>query len=339
MISNKTKIKLVLILSVLFCNPACQNQTVNSQNSNGLLPQASPRTIESPTETSQTNDENIISIEDIVSEQGSLKYEGYEIKKFLTKKKYDDDSPTADISDAVLQKNGKTIFKFEGVYYPLGNQFEFGLFSFLGDKTKQLIIYETSNRYGRVWIVRLSPKPKILFDSKDWGGVREFIYIDDIDEGGKYEISLQTEKTLSFENLAHINVPQIGYDFKYNNKSERFLPANESFRDEYLEGLNERVLKIEPLNSSNGFNENLKKERDAISNSSRNSINGFDEEVIKDFIGIFLTYIYAGKENEAWEFFDKKYNLEDKETRRDKIKDVLSKDPIYKFIQNDMNKK
>ena len=334
MIYTQANIKLVLILGGLLCNLACQNQLVSSQNSNEAVIQVAPKTVETP--TPQPNDEKAIAIEDIVAERESLKYEGYEVKRFLTKKKDDDDndSPVADINDVVLQKNGKALFKFEGVYYPTGNWIEFGLFSFLGDKKKQLIIYETTNRYGRVWIVILSSKPKILFDSNDWGGFREFVYIEDIDKDGKYEISLQTEVALSFENLAHINVPQIGYDFKYDNKRERFLPTNERFQDFYSGGLNERISKIEPLNSSSGFDEDLKKERDAISNSSRNSLNGFDEEVIKDFIEIFLTYIYAGKENEAWEFFDKEYNLEDKESRKDKIKAVLSKDPIYKFVKN-----
>lgn len=309
---KNSKINLILIFVGLFYNSACQNQPVNLQAFDEGSAQVIPKTLDTPAQPDQTNDEKSISIEDIVSERDSLNYEGYEVKKFLTKKKDEDDSPVAEINDAVLQKNGKTVFKFEGVYYPLGNQMEFGLFSFLGNKTKQLIIYETTNRYGRIWIVSLSPKPEILFDSKDWGGFREFIYIEDIDDDGKYEISLQTEEYLSFENIAHINVPQIGYDFIYDGKSERFLPANERFQDLYSGGLNERISKIKPLNSSSGF----------------------DEEVIKDFIETFLTFIYAGKENEAWEFFDKEYNLEDKEIRKEKIKAVLSKDPIYKFIKN-----
>ena len=312
MINLQSSIKFVLTVSVLLCNFACQNQIENSRSSIVEVMQNEPGTLETP--TPQPTDEKRIVIEDIVAERDSLKYEGYEIKKFLTKKKEkgESDSPVAEINDAVLQKNGKTLLKFEGVYYPLGNLIEFGLFSFLGDQKKQLIVYETTNRYGRVWIVSLSPKPKILFDSEDWGGFGEFVYIEDIDGDGKYEISLQTEKSFSFENIAHINVPQIGYDFRYDSKKERFLPANENFQDLYSKGLNERASKIEPLNSSSGF----------------------DEEIIKDFIETFLIYIYAGKENEAWEFFDKEYNLEDKENRKEKIKAVLSEDPIYKFIKN-----
>lgn len=328
------KVKLFLIFSFLFCNWACQNQILSSQKSDKSTNKTSVETIEAAATATNANDEKTISVEDIVVEQESLEYEGYEVKQFLTKKKFDADSPIADIADAVLQKNGKTIFKFEGTYYPNGNQIEFGLFSFLGDKTKQLIIYETSNRFGRIWIIGLSPKPKILFDSKDWGGFREFIYIDDPNEDGKYEISLQTEEYLSFEDLLHINVPQIGYQFKYDNKSESFLFTNKSFQDFYTEELNERVSKIKFLNSPNPTDENLKKERDAISNSSRNNSNGFDEKVIKDFIEIFLAYIYAGKENEAWEFFGKKYNLADKEDRKNKIKAALNENPIYKFFKS-----
>lgn len=319
MIDTKTKIKFVLILAALLCNLACQNQAVNSQNSNETLSQITPETLETPGLQTQSNDEKAISIEGVVAERESLKFEGYEVKKFLTKKKFDNDSPIADIADAVLQKNGKTLFRFEGVYYPNGNQIEFGLFSFLDSKTKQLIIYETTNRYGRVWIVSLSPKPKILFDSNDWGDFREFVYFDDIDEDGKYEISMQTEVTLSFEDkpIAHINIPQIGYIFKYDNKKGRFLPANHKFQNLYLEKIDERISKVKSQDSSSGF----------------------DEYAIKDFIDIFLIYIYAGKENEAWEFFDKEYNLKDKEIRKEKIKVILNKDPIYKSIKNELSRK
>ncbi|MEW6213045.1 MAG: hypothetical protein AB1631_32280 [Acidobacteriota bacterium] len=51
-------------------------------------------------------------------------------------------------------------------------------------------------------------------------------------------------------------------------------------------------------------------------------------------LGVTLSYIYAGREEEAWKFFDENYKLDDKEDFKSKIKDALSHCPIYRYIYN-----
>jgi hypothetical protein len=44
---------------------------------------------------------------------------------------------------------------------------------------------------------------------------------------------------------------------------------------------------------------------------------------------IFLRYVYAGRESDGWSFFDKTYNLTDKQKV---IKRILEREPVYRFI-------
>ena len=51
---------------------------------------------------------------------------------------------------------------------------------------------------------------------------------------------------------------------------------------------------------------------------------------------IFLRYVYANKEGEAWAFFEREYALPDKEEMRSRIKAVLKDEPVYKYIHKNM---
>jgi hypothetical protein len=47
---------------------------------------------------------------------------------------------------------------------------------------------------------------------------------------------------------------------------------------------------------------------------------------------IVLRYIYAGKINEAWSFYNREYNLPDKERFRAKVLAILRDEPVYRFL-------
>lgn len=303
-----------LLLSVVVGVSACQSQSASSQtllasneNSNSQITNSSPSKSQSDEEDKE------ISIKNIVSEKDFLDYKGYQIKKIVVKKSDDSDDggPPTDIFDAILQKDGKTVLRFESSYNPAYNLIEFGLFSLLNKQEKQLIVFDSANRYGRIRVVDFSPQPKIVFDSEDWEGFREFIYFSDLDKDGIYEISLQREETASFE-MAHLYIPQIGFYFKYDLKTQKYLPANHKFFE--TGELNARISKMKHL-------ENAK---------------GYDSNDFSDFLGVFLEYIYAGRGEEAWAFYDKEYNLEDKAERKEKIKKALQEEKIYNFVKNDL---
>ena len=45
-----------------------------------------------------------------------------------------------------------------------------------------------------------------------------------------------------------------------------------------------------------------------------------------------MTYIYAGKAKLGWDFYDETYKLSDKEEIRRRVKVILNRQPVYKFI-------
>jgi hypothetical protein len=52
-----------------------------------------------------------------------------------------------------------------------------------------------------------------------------------------------------------------------------------------------------------------------------------------------LTLIYAGKQDQAWKFYESSYKLSDKEEIRRRVKAILSRQPVYKFIYNERGRK
>jgi len=251
----------------------------------------------------------------------SITVDNYKIRKETVRKKDDADSPVTDISDAVLSKNGKTIARFEGIYYPLGNSMSFGLFSFLGTSEKQLLIVDETNRYDREWIISLSPKYEVLFDAADYHVQGGYMRLIDIDKDGVYELFYGVYIPLSFM-FSRSSTPLQMVVFKFDAKTRRYLPATHIFTDYTLAGIDEKV--------------------QSFNNNRVNSLSAL--------LKIFITYVYAGKEEEAWKFFDHEgLNFSTQETFSGKvegkeqiikhIKNALDDDPIYRFIRRDLKRK
>jgi hypothetical protein len=250
-------------------------------------------------------------IDNIFVDGDSLSYNGFEVVKLEKKVKYyyppEMKSPPdlIDASYAVLKKNGRVLAKFDGVYHGVGNVTDFGLFSFLGGGEKQLAVSLTVPRGGRHWIVDLSSSARVIFDSGDYGVGREELSVIDIDKDGVYEISLPLTEFYMFENMHTAETPLPEIIFKYDRGAKKYIPANPSFQSYVLRGIEDEVNQLNP-NEENGY--------------------------LLKRLGIVLRYIYAGKEKEAWDFFDREYRLPDKEQMKSKIKAVLQNEGAYKYI-------
>jgi len=251
----------------------------------------------------------------------ALKYEGYKIKKVAVKKRDEYDNPEAEIYDLVVSKNGKVIYRFEGSYNPLENWLGFGFYQFLKGSENQLFIVDQVNRDDREWIVSLSPRFEVLFDTSEFGV--ESLSVLDVNNDGEKEISLTKMLYELDMGFPMSEMPWLRIIFKYDAITRKYLPASHIFTGYTLSGQEERIRK---------FRENSQE------------IKRFKLAV---FFEIFMTYIYAGQETEAWTFFDE--NLSDwfilngvkreKEQVRVKIKAVLNEDPIYKYIRKDLRKR
>jgi hypothetical protein len=240
---------------------------------------------------------------DIFTREKSLSYNGFNIAIIAKRSKV----KSQELSYAVIKKNGKVLAGFEGLHGGLTNATDIGLFPLLGGKTKQLIISQTLPRTGRHWIVELAANPKVLFDSGDYEVGREEIWAVDLDGDGVYEVGLYvTGFYLAFDQLSVSATPLPTVVFRYDKRAGRYLPANHRYRDYLLEDIE---TEISDLPTAAG------------------------ERYMASRLNVLLRLLYAGKEKEGWEFFDRAYTLSDADKIKAKVKEVLQKAPAYKFIR------
>jgi hypothetical protein len=235
----------------------------------------------------------------------SLTYAGFELTKLQKSVKLEQTRGLTKVSYAVLQRSGRKVAIFDGVYSGFGNATDFGLFSFLGGDTQQFIISQTIPSGGRHWIVSVSPAYRVLFDSRDFGVGREEVDSLDIDGDGVREISLALTAFYGFENLSPADTPVPEIIFRYDRRERRYLPANHIFPEYALRGIEQETADLSHLEGEAHFSRVL---------------------------DITLHYIFAGKEREAWALFDRECRMNNRNELKTKILSVLRRQPVYKFV-------
>jgi hypothetical protein len=258
-----------------------------------------------PSQPSNKPEEYPEQINNVFVEQDSLSYGGYDVVKLKKKVRVAQTPGLTEVSYAALKRNGKVVAKFDGIYFGLGNATDFGLFSFLGGEAKQLAVSQTIPRGGRHWVVDLSSGARVIFDSGEYGVGREEFSVIDIDKDAIYEISMPITEFYMFESMYMAETPLPEIVFKYDLKARKYFPANPAFQAYALMGIDDAIRRVNPNDASRYLSTRL---------------------------DIVLRYIYAGKEAEAWSFFDEEYRLPDKEVMRAKIKAVLKKEAVYKYL-------
>jgi hypothetical protein len=253
-------------------------------------------------------------LRDIFVDGNRLSYRGYTVSKLQKRVKlvyppeYDNPPQWTDATYAVVRRNGRTLSKFDsGLLSPLVNSTEFGLFSFLGGKTKQLVVSQDLPRTGTQWVASLLPRFRIIFDGQAWGVGRESddMGIIDLDHDGVFEISVPITDFYELQDkmsMSQIPLPDI--IFKYDLGKRKYLPAN---HQNYL---------VEEMKDSDDVDTNDEPNHRSL--------------VLRKM----LTLIYAGKRTDAWKRFDQVYKLSDKEEIRRRVNSILSRQPVYKFIYN-----
>jgi endonuclease/exonuclease/phosphatase family metal-dependent hydrolase len=263
------------------------------------------------TQTGTVREEHPQQIESLFVEGDSLSYNGYQVVKLKKRIKHEfppvmkSPPDLIEVSYAVLKKNRRVLATFEGVYFGAGNATDFGLFAFLGGQTKQLAVSQTVPRGGRHWVVDLSSRSRVIFDSGDYGVGREEFSVIDIDKDGVYEISLPITVFYTFENMSMAETPLPEIIFRYDRRAGKYLPANPAFQDYVLRGIEDEIRRLNP--------------QDERSYLSRR-------------LDIVLRYIYAGEEQKAWSFFEREYRLPNAAEMKSKIKAVLKDEGVYKYL-------
>jgi hypothetical protein len=299
---------LVVVLSALaVISTKCSHKAGGSSTERSEGQSYVPQATSTP---NQPKSEPEIEIRDSLVKNDELSYNGFVVQKRRKRVKIDGGprSPiTAEASYVVLQRNGKTVMKFDGIYHPMGNGAEFGLFSLFGGDAKQLIVSLDVFRAGRQWVVDLNESARVIYDGNMWETGRETddLGIIDLDRDGLYEIT--TPITDFYElndkmSMSEIPLPVIV--FKYDERKRTHQPANTNFPAYTLGNIS----------------------------SDNERANDSPESARSEPIRILLDYVYAGKEKEGWALYDSRYRLSDKEEMRNRINSILRREPVYKFI-------
>jgi hypothetical protein len=129
----------------------------------------------------------------------------------------------------------------------------------------------------------------------------------DLDNDGVYEITVPLTVFYGFSEWVPTGrTPLPTVIFRYDRKAREYVPANLQFQDYLLKGVAKEKRNISPP-------------EDRINH-------------ITDILPIVVDYIFAGKEKEAWTFFDESYKLSDKKEMKAKITAVVRGQPVYRFI-------
>lgn len=288
------------------CGSAAANRVAPDAPNVQTTPDAQPaRAAEEPKEYPKDITEDF-------AREGTLALNGYEVSRRDETVPFSvpgaKNSPTfmTDASYVVLKRKGRVVAKFDGVEYGAGVATMFGAFNFLGGRARQLAVSLTVPRGGRHRVVDLSSaSPRVIFDSLDYGVGREELSVIDLDKDGTYELSMPVTAFYGFENMSMAGTPLPEIVFKYDAKARRYLPANRLFPEYAMRGVDEDIRALKPD----------------------------DEAYMSRRLDILLRYVYAGREREGWDFFDRAYERPDRNALRKKIASALGEERVYRFLR------
>ena len=305
----------ILLYAALISLCAC---SVDSTASKSSVPSVSAQTVSldnaNKSVESKKSENSILYFDEIYIDEDSLAYGAYQVEKRSKTLWLKEAETNAEVTYVVLKRNGKTSATFEGIHYPLGNDARFGLFSVLGKESKQLIIEQEAHREWQHWVVDLSPNAKVIYDSGDYP-VGHSLRAIDIDQDGKYELIQSLLSFWFWGRFSNVDSPFIEVIFVYNPTLQKYIPANPQFQEFALRNIVDDIRKA--------------KEIKADSNQP-----GQDKGKFGAVLKVVLTYLYTGKEQEAWSFYESDYNLPDKKEMKVEIQKALGRDAVYKALKN-----
>lgn len=244
-----------------------------------------------------------------------LSYKGYSVTSSYNSTRY--------IGVAVIRKNGRVLTRMKETINGQDST-RMGLVTLLGGKTKQLIIEQSSGGnkccfYYRIY--ELFPRLHLIFNSEKYpigDGFDELKFLD-VDKDGVLEFT-QESLTIAFaEWLSYPASPLPTVIFKYDSRTREYLPANHRFVARSLRGIKQTIARVKAINNAI-----------AAPVSDRSDV--YSEEYLASVLDVFFTYLYAGKERQAWSFYTHQYKLEDKLALKNRISGLIRKDAIYRAI-------
>jgi hypothetical protein len=235
----------------------------------------------------------------------------YEVTKKKRLKKVDGQRAT-EIEYATLRQRQKVVAKFDSELDGL-TKVRFGVFSFLNQNEKQLVVEQTSSKFWRYWIVSLRPTVRILYDSGKYDIVYE-LRVADFDRDGYFEIIQNVGTFWYFDSLDNLYSPRPEIISKYDNSTGRYEPANPYFSEVTLKDVTERI---------NKTHEAIERKDDLA----------YNLHIRSAVLDVVIRHLYSGKAKEGWDFYNQNYKIEDREALRSEIIARMRKDKLYREIE------
>ncbi len=195
---------------------------------------------------------------------------------------------------------------------------EFGLFEFVKGRPPFLFVESFSGGANccavlSVYDIQAGFKPVFFEGSKS-------ISVVDVDGDGTYEIALAYIGFDYYDCFINPNSPRPVIVHAFDPKKGRFAVASHRFPDFTLKGI-----------------EKLKTEADEIGKTIRDpKANRNDARENCDFLAkvleILLMYVFAGRRDEGWAYYNRVYTFSDREEMRAKIEKKLKTDKDYRAI-------
>lgn len=279
--------------------------------SQGKRPTAELSLTEAQVVSAAEKREESVELDKIFTKDDRLAYNGYVIEKSEDK--------AQGYWFATLKKGGKVAAKFEG-----GGESKdwtsFGLFPFLGGDAKQLLVEQYSGGAHccySYWIYDLGAMmPRLLFSNEKYGTGNQLSPVN-IGGDGTFEL---THSVMAFDyfQVSHASSVFPVAVFAYDQKTGDYRPANLRFSDYVLRGIEDDIKEVETLKAQKESDEDI-----------------HSEKLFSAVLQVTLKYIYAGRRDEGWAFFNQEYrthNAISKEKMQAEIERTLREEPVYKYI-------
>lgn len=195
---------------------------------------------------------------------------------------------------------------------------EFGLFEFVKGRRPFLFVESFSGGANCCAVLSVydigTGFKSVFFDAS------KSIAVTDVDGDGTFEISLAYIGFDYYDCFTNLNSPRPAIVYGFNPEKGRFGVASHRFPEFTLSGI-----------------ENLKAEADEIGKAirdpkaNRNAARGNCDFLAK-VLEILLIYVFSGRRDEGWAYYNRVYTLSDREEMRAKIEKRIKADDDYRAI-------
>ncbi len=287
-----------------------RHKLTGAKRSSRELPLAGAQVVSAASAPRSQDDAN--PLDKIFTKEPRLSYKGYVVERVEQKQE--------GFWFATLKKGEKVLASFEEG----GEQdywTNFGLANFLGGDSKQLIVEQYSGGAHccySYWVYDLSATARPVFASGKYGTGNSLVPLD-VDGDGLFELR-HSVMTFDYFHTSHASSVFPEALFAYDKRSGEYRPANRRFQDYILRDIKDDFKEFETVKAA-GRDE----EGEDI----------YAEKYFSAVLQVTLKYIYAGKPDEGWAFFDKQYRTHQgisKEKMKAEITEQLAGEPVYAYI-------